>query len=80
MPIRVLVGDLFESNAQTLVNTVNCVGVMGRGIALGFRKRFPDMFQDYVDRCEAGEMVMGQPYLYRPLVSGRKGKPRRVRR
>ena len=39
--ISVVKGDLFESRAQTLVNTVNCVGVMGKGIALGFRKRFP---------------------------------------
>jgi O-acetyl-ADP-ribose deacetylase (regulator of RNase III)/uncharacterized protein YwgA len=68
MAVRVLMGDLFESKAQTLVNTVNCVGVMGRGIALGFRKRFPEMFADYVDRCEAGEMVLGRPYLFRYLL------------
>ena len=36
--IKVLIGDIFESKAQTLVNTVNTVGVMGKGIALGFRK------------------------------------------
>ena len=64
MAVQVLIGDLFESRAQTLVNTVNCVGVMGKGIALGFRKRFPEMFEDYVDRCEAGEIELGQPYVY----------------
>jgi O-acetyl-ADP-ribose deacetylase (regulator of RNase III) len=42
--VRVLIGDLFESEAQTLVNTVNTVGIMGKGIALGFMQRFPDMF------------------------------------
>jgi len=68
MAVRVLVGDLFASQAQTLVNTVNCVGVMGRGIALGFRKRFPAMFEDYVDRCNAAEIELGQPYLYRSLL------------
>jgi O-acetyl-ADP-ribose deacetylase (regulator of RNase III) len=66
--ITVVKGDLFASSAQTLVNTVNCVGVMGKGIALGFRKRFPAMFEDYVKRCEAGEVTLGRPYLYTPLV------------
>ena len=65
--IRVLVGDLFESSAQTLVNTVNCVGIMGKGIALEFKKRFPDMYEDYVARCAAGEVKLGRPYLYRTL-------------
>lgn len=58
-------GDLFRSRAQTLVNTVNCVGVMGKGIALEFKKRFPDMFDDYVRRCTAGRVRLGEPYLYR---------------
>lgn len=66
--VRVLVGDLFESDAQTLVNTVNTVGVMGKGIALQFRKRFPEMHADYVSRCEAGEVKLGEPYLYRTLL------------
>jgi O-acetyl-ADP-ribose deacetylase (regulator of RNase III)/uncharacterized protein YwgA len=66
--VRTLVGDLFESNAQTLVNTVNCVGVMGKGVALGFKKRFPEMYEDYVRRCKAGEVRLGRPYLYRSLV------------
>jgi uncharacterized protein YwgA/O-acetyl-ADP-ribose deacetylase (regulator of RNase III) len=59
------IGDLFKSDAQTLVNTVNCVGVMGKGIALEFKKRFPDMFKDYEQRCTRGEVRLGQPYLYK---------------
>lgn len=39
--VKVLVGDLFDSKAQTLVNTVNCVGVMGKGVALEFKKALP---------------------------------------
>jgi O-acetyl-ADP-ribose deacetylase (regulator of RNase III) len=66
--LRVLIGNLFESDAQTLVNTVNCVGVMGKGVALEFKSRFPEMFRDYVARCEAGEVRLGQPYLYRRTV------------
>ncbi len=59
------IGDIFKSKAQTLVNTVNCVGVMGKGIALGFKKQFPDMHDDYVARCKGGHMKLGEPYLYR---------------
>jgi O-acetyl-ADP-ribose deacetylase (regulator of RNase III)/uncharacterized protein YwgA len=61
-------GDLFESRVQTLVNTVNTVGVMGKGIALEFKRRFPDMFADYQRRCHAGEVRLGEPYLWRGLV------------
>jgi O-acetyl-ADP-ribose deacetylase (regulator of RNase III)/uncharacterized protein YwgA len=62
--IKVLVGDIFQSNAQTLVNTVNCVGVMGKGIALEFKKRFPDMYEDYLARCTRGDVHLGEPYIY----------------
>ena len=62
--VRVLSGDLFASNAQTWVNTVNCVGVMGRGVAKGFKERFPAMFADYATRCERHEVRLGEPYLY----------------
>jgi O-acetyl-ADP-ribose deacetylase (regulator of RNase III)/uncharacterized protein YwgA len=65
--VRVLIGDLFTSRTQTLVNTVNCVGVMGKGIALEFKKRFPDMYRDYVTRCERGEVRLGRPYLHKQL-------------
>ena len=66
--MKVLVGDLFASKAQTLVNTVNCVGVMGKGIALEFKDRFPDMYDDYVQRCKAGKVRLGQPYLFRRVT------------
>jgi uncharacterized protein YwgA/O-acetyl-ADP-ribose deacetylase (regulator of RNase III) len=66
--IRPLVGNIFESEAQTLVNTVNCVGIMGQGLALEFKKLFPDMYEDYVVRCEAKEVRLGEPYLYRGLL------------
>ena len=65
--IRVLSGNLFESKAQTWVNTVNCVGVMGR-VAFGFKQRFPEMFADYQRRCERGEVRLGRPYLFKRLV------------
>jgi len=64
MAVELCSGSLFDSNAHTLVNAVNCVGVMGKGIALEFRRRFPDMFRDYVDRCARGAVTLGEPYLY----------------
>jgi len=66
--VKVLVGDIFESGAQTLVNTVNTVGVMGKGIALGFRSRFPEMYEDYVRRCDWHAVRLGEPYLYRRMT------------
>lgn len=66
--VRVLTGDLFQSKAQTWVNTVNCVGVMGKGVALEFRNRFSDMYEDYVKRCRARQVRLGQPYLFRRLL------------
>ena len=66
--ITVRIGNIFDSDAQTVVNTVNCVGVMGKGIALEFKKRFPDMYSDYVQRCKRHEVQLGRPYLYRRLT------------
>lgn len=66
--IQAKIGDVLASRAQTLVNTVNCVGVMGKGVALEFKKRFPAMFDDYARRCERGEVRLGEPYLYRDLT------------
>jgi len=66
--IQVVVGDIFESKAQTLVNTVNCVGVMGKGLALEFRRRYPEMYHDYVDRCSRHEVHLDEPYIYRYVV------------
>lgn len=68
---RALIGDLFQSKAQTLVNTVNCVGVMGKGVAQEFKKRYPDMFEDYERRCEAKLVKLGKPYLYKDVLGTR---------
>jgi O-acetyl-ADP-ribose deacetylase (regulator of RNase III)/uncharacterized protein YwgA len=65
--LKALIGDLFESQAQTLVNTVNCVGVMGKGVAEQFKKRFPAMFEDYKSRTDRKAVRLGEPYLYRDL-------------
>jgi len=58
-------GNLFESPAQTLVNTVNTVGVMGKGVALEFKKLFPEMYTEYRDLCEKGQFEIGKLWLYK---------------
>ena len=66
--VKVLFGNILDSKAQTIVNTVNCVGIMGKGIALEFKEQFPDMFNDYVARCNRNEVRLGRPYLYKRLT------------
>jgi O-acetyl-ADP-ribose deacetylase (regulator of RNase III) len=63
--IRYCKGDIFESKAQVLVNTVNCKGVMGKGLALAFKQRYPDMFKAYQQECKAGKIRIGRPSLYK---------------
>jgi len=62
--ITFVTGNLFTSNAQVLTNTVNCVGVMGKGVALEFKTRYPELFADYQARCASGAVLVGQPYLW----------------
>ena len=57
-------GDIFQSNAQVITNTINCVGVMGKGLALAYKKKYPAMFSDYKARCDKGDVNPGQPYLW----------------
>ena len=57
-------GDILESNAEALVNTVNCVGVMGRGIALQFKEAFPDNFKAYVVACKREELQPGKMFVF----------------
>jgi len=57
--------NLMDSHAQTLMNTVNCVGVMGKGVAKDFKKAYPTMFEDYRGRCVQGNVHLGFPYLYK---------------
>ena len=58
-------GDLLNDEADALVNAVNCVGVMGKGIALQFKSRFPGNFQSYSIACRNHEIVPGKMFVYR---------------
>jgi len=63
MPVTFVEGDLFLSRAQTLAHGVNCRGKMGKGIAVEFRRRFPDMYQEYRRRCHHRLLKPGGYYL-----------------
>ncbi|WP_369942814.1 macro domain-containing protein [Xanthomonas medicagonis] len=58
------IGDLFASHAHVHANAVNCAGIMGKGIAQAFKRRYPTMFEDYAARCREGRVRIGEPYLY----------------
>lgn len=54
---------VFDSPAQTIVNPVNCVGVMGKGLALAVKSRFPEVFEKYASACGSGKMKIGNLQL-----------------
>ncbi len=59
-------GNIFTTNCSTIVNTVNCVGVMGAGIAYEFRLRHPDMFEKYKKLCNDKLIQIGKLWIYKP--------------
>ena len=68
-------GDILAEDAEALVNTVNCVGVMGRGIALQFKNAFPDNFKAYADACKRQEVEPGRMFVFE---TGQLTKPRYI--
>jgi O-acetyl-ADP-ribose deacetylase (regulator of RNase III) len=74
MPIHVLKGDLLKQETDAIVNTVNCVGVMGKGIALQFKRRWPENFKAYARACMAGQIKTGKMFVY-DLGTLHNGKP-----
>ena len=62
--IRYTTGDILDADAQALVNTVNCVGIMGRGIALQFKKAFPENFKAYKKACDREEVQPGRMFVF----------------
>ena len=63
--IEYVQGDILQADAEALVNTVNCVGVMGRGIALQFKNAYPANFAEYKHACDRGDVVPGRMLIYR---------------
>jgi len=63
--ITYVIGDLFQTPARVMVNTVNTVGVMGKGIAKDFKRIYPEMFRQYQALCEKKEFDIGKLWLYK---------------
>jgi O-acetyl-ADP-ribose deacetylase (regulator of RNase III) len=68
-------GNLLEAKAEALVNTVNCVGVMGKGIALQFKQAFPENFKQYKKACDLGVVKPGQMFI---VATGNLFNPRYI--
>ncbi len=64
MAVTYINGNIFNTKCQTIVNTVNCVGVMGRGIALVHKLRYPQMFEEYKAHCHNKLITIGTLWLY----------------
>lgn len=64
MPIKHIKGNIFNTKCQTIVNTVNCVGVMGKGIALVHKLRYPKMYEEYKEHCKNKLIKTGSLWLY----------------
>jgi len=65
MSIKEIKGNIFNTKCQTVVNTVNCVGVMGKGIALVYKLRYPKMFDVYKKHCDNRLIRTGKLWLYK---------------
>lgn len=63
--IKIIKGNIFNSQTQTIVNTVNCVGVMGKGIALVYKLRYPNLFEKYQELCKKRLIDIGKLWLYK---------------
>jgi O-acetyl-ADP-ribose deacetylase (regulator of RNase III) len=63
--ITYLKGDIFSSRLQTLTCPVNCMGVMGKGLALEFKKTFPDLAESYAQACRMEYLRIGRPWIWK---------------
>ncbi len=57
-------GDIFAEDVDAIVNTVNCVEVMGRGLALQYKNKFPQNFKEYAKACRKGEVAPGKMFIF----------------
>ena len=62
--IELTTGNILEAQVEAQVNTVNCVGVMGKGIALQFKQAYPDNYAFYRAACERGQVEPGRMLVY----------------
>lgn len=71
--MKFITGNILDSDAQALVNTVNTMGIMGKGIALQFKEKFPTNFKLYASACKKGEVMIGKMFVVKEnTLSGEK--------
>ncbi len=75
--IQIVKGNILEADVEALVNPVNCVGVMGKGLALQFKSKFPEMFEDYKAACRDSNFPL-KPGGIHVFHRGRKETPRYI--
>ena len=61
--IKITTGNIIQADAEAIVNTVNCAGYMGKGIALQFKKAYPSNFKAYERACHEREMRPGKMFV-----------------
>jgi O-acetyl-ADP-ribose deacetylase (regulator of RNase III) len=66
-------GNVLDADVDAVVNPVNCAGVMGKGLALQFKKKYPDVFREYARACRSGEVVPGRMHI---VERGSAARPR----
>lgn len=71
MTLRFVTGNLLQADAEALVNAVNTEGVMGKGIALQFKRAFPEMFKAYATACRDGLVKIGKVHVFELAATGR---------
>lgn len=71
MTIELGIGNLLAADVDALVNAVNTQGVMGKGLALQFKKAFPEVFSSYARACKAGEVRVGSMHVVRRATAPR---------
>jgi O-acetyl-ADP-ribose deacetylase (regulator of RNase III) len=57
-------GDILQEQADAIINTVNCAGIMGKGIALQFKRAYPENFKEYEQACEKGLVQPGKMFIH----------------
>lgn len=62
-------GNILEADADALVNTVNTVGIMGKGIALQFKKAYPENYEAYKKACNSGQVIPGRMFVFEPRLT-----------
>ena len=62
--VRVVTGNILDAKVEALVNTVNTAGVMGKGLALQFKKAFPENWRAYEAACKRGELEVGKMFVF----------------